>query len=101
MRGIASGDWEARFFALWNSLGAGEREILEAPEGENAYDFCNRHMLAMASELSERFRLIALWDGKDTNPRPGGAASLIALVRQSGGHAGHIDSKALIRKPRS
>ncbi len=100
VRGIASGNWEMRFCALWNSLPPGDREILHAPDGKSPYDFCNRRMLAMGKELGESFRLISLWDGKDTNSKSGGTASLVALARQSGGHVGHINSVALLRKLR-
>jgi hypothetical protein len=100
VRGVADGDWEARFHALWDGAPASHREVLAAPEAENPYDFCNRRMLAMAEELAENLRLIALWDGKDTELKPGGTATFVALVREAGGHFAHIDSGALLAKLR-
>jgi hypothetical protein len=98
VRGVCSGNWEKRFYMLWDGLSPGSHEILTAPPGENAYDFCNRRMLAMAKEIGERYRLITLWDGKETGFKPGGTACLIALVRRCGGHISHIDTRALLRK---
>jgi hypothetical protein len=100
VRGVAGGDWEARFHALWDGTPPSHREVLASPEGENPYDFCNRRMLAMAEELAENLRLIALWDGKDTELKPGGTATFVALVRKAGGHFAHIDSEALLAKLR-
>jgi hypothetical protein len=91
------GGWERRFHALWDSLPQTQREVLTAPEGENGYDYCNRRMLQLAKELARKVRLLALWDGKDTEPKPGGTASFVDLVKRSGGQFSHIDSELLLR----
>jgi hypothetical protein len=98
VRGANGGDWETRFRALLERTPEPHSEVLAAPDGENPYDFCNRRMLALAAELGQSFRLVALWDGKDTELKPGGTASFVALVRQSGGHFAHINSEALLAK---
>jgi hypothetical protein len=101
VRGAEGGDWEARFRALLERTPKPHSEVLAVPDGENPYDYCNRRMLALAAELAESLRLVALWDGKDTELKPGGTASFVALVRQAGGHFAHIDSEALLAKLRA
>jgi hypothetical protein len=55
-------------------------------------------MLELAGELAARFRLIALWDGKDPDRKPGGTAALVGLARHANGEFVHIDMAQLLRK---
>jgi hypothetical protein len=98
VRGIATGGWDKRFFELWNAVPRQDREVLKAPQRENPYDLCNRRMLELAKKQAKRCRLLALWDGKDTELKPGGTATFVALVREAKGRFSHIDSNALLRK---
>ena len=98
VRGVAGADWERRFTDLWRTLSPSQREALRVPKGTNPYDFCNRRMLSLAAQLAGRLRLIALWDGKDKEPKPGGTASFVELARRSGGRFVHIDTETLLRR---
>jgi len=101
VRGVPSGDWEARFDKLWYGLTGRDREVAAVPLGENPYDHCNRRMLGLAGELAGRFRLIALRDRKELAPKPGGTASFVGLVRHAHGEVAHIDTARLLRKLRA
>jgi hypothetical protein len=98
VRGAGSRNWETRFRSLWDALPPGSRLILDASQAENAYEYCNRHLISVALEVAEKFRLIALWDGKKEDPKPGGTASFVKLACLAGGHVALIDTKALLRK---
>lgn len=96
VRGAAGGGWERRFHALWTSLPADRRETLDVPPGLNPYDLCNHRMLAKAEALGRTVRLLALWDGREKEPLPGGAASFVLMVRRAGGECARIDAGALL-----
>ncbi len=98
VRGVASGDWEARFHALWDGLSGTDRAILKPPAGDDPYDYCNRQTLALGEQLADAVQLLALWDGKDTEIKPGGTASFVAMVKAVGGAFTLIDSEALLQR---
>ena len=75
VRGIPSGNWERRFWSLWNSTPNEQREVLHLPVSDDPYSACNIHLLARAREHG-RVQLIALWDGEGGDG-PGGTADLV------------------------
>jgi hypothetical protein len=91
----ASGDWEKRFRSLWTALPPSDREDLELPVSDEAFAACNMRMLDLARSLGEQVSLLALWDGKDTQPEPGGTAHFIQAVRSIDGHITIIDVRDL------
>lgn len=95
---IGECDWNARFDRLWRAVPPAHRTILRSRAGRNPYEHCNLHMLALARTLADGARLIALWDGEDKRPLPGGTASFFAQMRLADGQISHIDSRKLLRK---
>jgi hypothetical protein len=77
--GLPTGDWEQRFWHLWNSTPDKQREVMNLSVSNEAYSACNEHMLELARENGD-VHLIALWDGMGGDG-PGGAAD---LVRRAG-----------------
>ncbi|NJM35917.1 MAG: hypothetical protein HC850_15875 [Rhodomicrobium sp.] len=92
----APGDWERRFWALWESLAPGEHEILDLPVSDEAFAACNRRLLELAKGIGREVGLLALWDGKDFQPKPGGTAHFIESVRALDGRVSVIDTNMLI-----
>ena len=76
VRGIPTGDWERRFWDLWNSTPDERREVMNLSASEEAYSACNIRLLARAREHGS-VHLIALWDGEGGDG-PGGTADLIS-----------------------
>ena len=79
VQGAAGGDWERRFWDLWNATPEARRECLSLPESNDAYDACNTRILELARN-NGNVHLIALWDGKGGDG-PGGTADLVARVQ--------------------
>jgi hypothetical protein len=79
VQGAAGGDWERRFWDLWNATPEARRECLSLPESNDAYDVCNTRMLELARN-NGNVHLVALWDGKGGDG-PGGTADLVARVQ--------------------
>ena len=48
VQGAVGGDWERRFWDLWNATPEARRECLSLPESNDAYDACNTRMLELA-----------------------------------------------------
>jgi hypothetical protein len=94
VRGV-SPDWEDRFWSLWNGLPPENREDLALPVTDEAFAACNARMLDVAQRVGEEVRLLALWDGKDTELKPGGTAHFIESVRAIHGQITIIDAVAL------
>jgi hypothetical protein len=79
VRGLPTGDWEQRFWHIWNSTSDKQREVMNLSVSDEAYGACNEHLLELAREHGD-VHLIALWDGKGGDG-PGGTAD---LVRRAG-----------------
>jgi hypothetical protein len=93
VRGVETGDWEERFWRVWNRTPPEHREILTVAKDENPYKACNKRLLELAHQLSEKVTLIALSDG--TADGAGGTQDLIHRTREVGGHTEVIDVKKL------
>ena len=63
VNGVASGNWEERFWKLWQDTPENHREVLGLPQNNQAYAACNLRLIE-AARARGRFHLIALWDGK-------------------------------------
>jgi hypothetical protein len=92
--GVATGDWETRFWRIWNRTPAEQREVMSLPAEDNSYAVCNRHQLEIAQQRADETALIALSDG--TADGPGGTQDLIERTRAAGGQADAIDAKRLL-----
>jgi len=92
--GVATGDWEARFWRIWNRTPAGQREVMSVPADDNPYAACNQRQLEIAQQHADETALIALSDG--TADGAGGTQDLIERVRAAGGQADVIDAKRLL-----
>lgn len=95
VRGVPEGEWEARFKALWTRLPACQRVVLDGENDSDPFGACNRAMLAMARNLGETVRLLALWDGADAK-KPGGTGAFVAEARAGGGIARQIDTRPML-----
>jgi hypothetical protein len=93
VRGVEIGDWEERFWRVWNGTPPEHREILTVAKDDNPYEACNKRLLELARQLSEKVTLIALSDG--TADGTGGTQDLIHRTREVGAHAEVIDVKKL------
>jgi hypothetical protein len=93
VRGVETGDWEERFWRLWNETPPEHREILTLAKDDSPYETCNKRLLELAPQLSEKVTLIALSDG--TTDGAGGTQDLIHRTREVGGHVEVIDVKKL------
>lgn len=91
--GVPTGDWEARFWHIWNRTPWKQREVLTTASNENAYEWCNQRQLEIAQQMSEEITLIALFDG--TADGAGGTRDLIQRVRKADGHISLIDTNGL------
>ena len=80
--GVPTGDWEARFWHIWNRTPCKHREVVTSSADENPYEACNRRQLEIAQQISEEITLIALFDG--TADGAGGTRDLIQRVRKAG-----------------
>jgi hypothetical protein len=96
VRGVETGDWEARFHALWRRLGTANRVMLKLARADDPFGRCNEAMLAMAKRMARHVDLLALWDGADAG-KPGGTGAFVDHVRADGGHVTQIDTKTLLK----
>lgn len=78
----APGDWVARFRFLWGATPDTRRRVLMLTDDTSPYAACNNALIEMAGRLG-RPRVIALWDGKESD-RPGGTDDLVAKTRARG-----------------
>ena len=92
--GVATGDWEARFWRIWNRTPAEQREVMSVPADDNPYAACNQRQLEIAQQRADEIALIALSDG--TADGAGGTQDMIERARDAGGQADVIDAKRLL-----
>ncbi|MGB0083951.1 MAG: hypothetical protein WBP94_01060 [Rhodomicrobiaceae bacterium] len=97
--GAATGDWEARFDALWHRLLPENRIILDGEHDPDPFGACNREMLALAQRHGKHVEHLALWDGADIG-KPGGTGAFVQEVRARGGHVMHLDTRQLLAQSR-
>jgi hypothetical protein len=93
VRGVETGDWEERFWRMWNGTPPERWEILTIAKDDNPYEACNKRLLELARQLAEKFTLVALSDGSADGA--GGTQDLIHRTREAGGHVDVIDVKKL------
>jgi hypothetical protein len=48
VKGPSEGDWEQRFWRLWNATRPSDREVLDLPVSDEAYATCNERLLERA-----------------------------------------------------
>ena len=94
--GVATGDWEARFWRIWNRTPPGQREVMSVPRDDNPYAACNQRQLEFARERADEIALVALSDG--TADGAGGTQDMIERARDAGGQADVIDAKRLLAR---
>lgn len=94
--GVASGDWEERFWRIWNRTPPEQREVMPASAGGNPYEACNRRQLEIAQQSADELAVIALFDG--TADGAGGTQDLIERARAAGGHIDVLDAKRLLAR---
>jgi hypothetical protein len=92
--GVPTGDWEARFWRIWNRTPPGQREVMSVPRDDNPYAACNQRQLEFARERADEIALVALSDG--TADGAGGTQDMIERARDAGGEADVIDAKRLL-----
>lgn len=94
----AEGNWEERYWRLWQETDADRRLIMApVPEGGDPYSAHNLWLLQLARERARTTTLIALWDGRGGDG-PGGTADVVARTRESGGEVIVIDAEELLRR---
>jgi hypothetical protein len=84
--------WRSRYFELVNHLPLfqlsdrpGLPRWLQMPPPVDPWERGNRWVLEMGlTSGAAKVTLLALWDGKDTNGKPGGTGHMIGIARQSG-----------------
>jgi hypothetical protein len=91
--GVETGNWEERFWWMWNETPPEHREILTVAKDDNPYEACNKRLLELTRLLSKKVTLIALSDGSADGA--GGTQDLIHRTREVGGYAEVIDIKKL------
>jgi hypothetical protein len=94
--GVPTGDWEARFWRIWNRTPSEHREILKRAVNKNPYEACNQRQLEIAQQRSDEITLVALFDGSADGA--GGTCDLIQRVRRAGGDIYIIDAKQLLAR---
>lgn len=94
--GVPSGDWETRFWRIWNRTPPERREVMPVSDGDNPYAACNRRQLEVASQHAHEVAVIALFDG--TADGAGGTADLIERARAAGGRIDVIDARKLLAR---
>lgn len=93
--GLPDGDWEERFWLLWNGHGEDEREVIKPSQG-NPMSACRTHMLKTAAALGKATTLIAYWDGAPGDDSDG-TADFVTMARTSGAIVDHLDAAHLLR----
>jgi hypothetical protein len=94
--GVPTGDWEARFWGIWNRTPYEQREVLTIPPNQNPYEACNQRQLQIAQQRSDEIILVALFSG--TADDVGGAQDLIRRVREAGGKVDLINTNRLLAR---
>jgi hypothetical protein len=94
--GVPTGDWEARFWRIWNRTPAEQREVLPGSAGGNPYAACNQRQLEIARQSADELAVIALFDG--TADGAGGTEDLIRRARAAGGLVDVIDASRLLAR---
>lgn len=97
VRTTAAGDWEARFWQIWEQTPQDRRHIVATRSGENPFAACNQAILELATGLAEERQLIALWDGK-SGDGPGGTADMVSRARRLGFSVQVIDPAELMER---
>jgi hypothetical protein len=90
--GVPTGNWEQRFWHVWNHTPLDHREVL-APT-EDPYEACNQRQLQIAQQMSDKIVLVALFGGSTDDA--GGTGDLIQRVQETGGQIDFIDTNKLI-----
>jgi hypothetical protein len=80
--GAEGGEWEARFWDLWNKTAGDHRVVMNLPVADQSFADCNTELLRRARHYGSA-HLIALWDGKGGDG-PGGTADLAAKMKEAG-----------------
>jgi hypothetical protein len=96
VRGVETGDWEARFKALWRRLDPANRTVLKLAGADDPFGRCNDVMHEMAQRSARHVEMLALWDGADAG-KPGGTGAFVESVKAAGGHVTQIDTTALLK----
>ena len=86
--GVESGNWEKRFWTLWDETPPDRRHDLNLPEADEAFIACNAYMVNLALGWGQ-VQLITLWD-ESTGDGPGGTSHFIEEVKQKSGHQPEI-----------
>jgi hypothetical protein len=94
--GVTTGDWEARFWEVWNRTAHEQREVFTGSSNLSPYEACNERQLENAQRTADEITLIALFDG--TASGSGGTCDLIQRVRAAGGQTQIIDTKNLLAR---
>jgi hypothetical protein len=96
VRGVRSGDWELRFWQIWDRTSPQHRHVLAPSADDNPYEACNRRQLELAAEMSADVVLIALSDG--TLDGAGGTQDMVSRARAAGGRTEVIDAGELLAR---
>jgi hypothetical protein len=91
--GVNTGNWEARFWRIWNHTRPEHREILPVLAGKDPFERCNERQLEFARQKAAKINVIALFGG--TADGTGGTRDLIRCALDAGGHIDVIDLKNL------
>jgi hypothetical protein len=94
--GVPTGEWEDRFWRIWERTPHDHREVLTTAANENPYEACNQRQLEIAQERADDITLIALFDG--TEDDVGGTRDLLQRVGDTGGRIDLIDAKQLLAR---
>ena len=94
--GVPTGNWEARFWHIWNRMPCEQREVFTRSSTENPYVACNQRQLQIAQQKSDDIILVALFGG--TADDVGGTSDLIQRVRGAGGQIDLIDMDRLLAR---
>jgi hypothetical protein len=80
--GATSGNWIERFRSIIAATSADHRIVLDMKQDACAFSACNAELLRLGT-LYGKAKLLALWDGKESN-QPGGTAEMVERARQQG-----------------
>lgn len=88
----APGNWEARFWQLWESHPPTRRRVMDVPARTNPFDATNAALIEVA--VAGPARTLVLWDGSENN-RPGGTDDFVRLARAQNLAVDIVDPAAL------
>ena len=80
--GAQGGNWETRFWDVWNTTSDAHREILNLPVTAQSFADCNTQLVHRARQHGQ-VHLIALWDGEGGGG-PGGTGDMVAMMEEAG-----------------